>query len=90
MSRNKLVKMVDGIFFKLRGGKRQQYTDLQGALNDQAGCGCGVYCCEGDNKIYITANDTDIVYTISANGGQLVLTNTADGSTSNIVALPSV
>lgn len=90
MARSKLVKIVDGVLFKIRGGKRQQYTDMQAALNDQADCGCGIYCCDGDNKLIITANDTNIRYELYAEGGQLVLKNVADGSTANVVPLPSV
>lgn len=85
---NKLVKITDGILFKIRKGVRQGYTYLQEALNDQAKCGCGVYCCEGENKLLLTAQDTQIVYELYAVGGQLVLKNTADGSTANVTALP--
>lgn len=86
---NKLVKITDGILFKIRKGVRQGYTSLQEALNDQAKCGCGVSCCDGENKLLLRAQDTDIAYEMYATGGQLVLKNTVDGSTVNIVALPS-
>lgn len=85
-----IIRFAQGISWRLVGGERKNVQSLDEGLEHLADCGCGIKCCPGKEAIRIPAQDSQIVYELYAVGGQLVLKNTADGSTTNVVALPTV
>lgn len=87
---NPIYKFVNGILSKRVAGQPRPNNvgSLEEALEGLADCGCGVKCCEGQEALVLKARDTQTVYEIYISGGQLVIKNTEDDSTDNIIAVP--
>lgn len=90
--KNPIYRFVNGVFSKRVAGepRPKNVNSLEEALEGIAKCGCGVRCCEGSEALLLRSQDAGVIYEIYASGGQLVIKNTENGATSNIVALPSV
>lgn len=87
--RKNIIRFGHGLVWRLVHGERKNVQSLDEGLEHLADCGCGMKCCPGQEAIRFPARDTGVVYELYAEGGQLVLKNTDDNSTTNVTALPS-
>ena len=87
-----IIRLAKGVMWQMKKGLiggRKHVQSLDEGLEILADCGCGIKCCDGQEALRLPARDSEIIYEIYASGGQLVLKNTSDDSTTNITALPS-